>query len=102
MLTCESKAIQAKRFPRREGSPAIFLAASPTIDGGRRAKDGARLRHRSHIADTPGGIPASDDKGVTMRFGHWRGVTLAVALISAFSTARTASADGFHYTIPRE
>ena len=37
-----------------------------------------------------------------MRFGYWRGVTLAVALISAMATAHTASADGFHDTIPRE
>ncbi len=37
-----------------------------------------------------------------MRFGHWRGVTLAIALISAMATGRTASADGFHDTIPRE
>ena len=37
-----------------------------------------------------------------MRFGHWRGVTLAIALISAMATFRTASADGFHDTLPRE
>jgi len=37
-----------------------------------------------------------------MRIGFWRGVTLAIALTSAMGTARTASADGFHDTIPRE
>ncbi len=37
-----------------------------------------------------------------MRFGHWRGLTLAIALISLMATSRTASADGFHDTIPRE
>ncbi len=37
-----------------------------------------------------------------MRFGHWRVVMFAVALVSAMATARVASADGFHKTIPRE
>ena len=37
-----------------------------------------------------------------MRIGFWRGLTLAVALASALATTRTASADGFHKTIPRE
>jgi hypothetical protein len=37
-----------------------------------------------------------------MRFGHLRGVMLAVALVSSMATARSAFADGFHYTIPRE
>ena len=37
-----------------------------------------------------------------MRFGYWRGVTLALALIGSMATTRTALADGFHYTIPRE
>ena len=37
-----------------------------------------------------------------MRFGHWREVTLAVALISSMATFRTASADGFHDKLPRE
>jgi hypothetical protein len=37
-----------------------------------------------------------------MRFGHWRGVMLAVALISSMATTRTASADWFHDTLPRE
>ena len=38
-----------------------------------------------------------------MRFGYLRGVMLAVALVSSMAaTARSASADGFHDTIPRE
>ncbi len=37
-----------------------------------------------------------------MRFGYWRGVMFAVALISGLAATRSASADGFHKTIPRE
>jgi hypothetical protein len=37
-----------------------------------------------------------------MRFGHWRGVTLAIALISSMATTRAAFADGFQNTMPRE
>jgi len=37
-----------------------------------------------------------------MRIGHWRGVMFAVALFSATAAGRSASADGFHNTIPRE
>ena len=37
-----------------------------------------------------------------MRIGFWRGVMLAVALSTMAATAPTASADGFHRTIPRE
>ena len=37
-----------------------------------------------------------------MRFGHWRGVTLAIALIILLTSSRMASADGFHKTIPSE
>ena len=38
-----------------------------------------------------------------MRFGHWRGVMLAVALVSSsMATSRTARADGFHHTLPDE
>jgi hypothetical protein len=37
-----------------------------------------------------------------MRFGHLRGVMLAVTLVSSMATVRSASADGFGYTIPRE
>ncbi|WP_435017663.1 hypothetical protein TA3x_005281 [Tundrisphaera sp. TA3] len=37
-----------------------------------------------------------------MRIGFWRGLSLAVALASTLATSRTASADGFHKTIPRE
>ena len=37
-----------------------------------------------------------------MRFGHLRGVMFAVALIGSLAGARLATADGFHYTIPRE
>jgi hypothetical protein len=37
-----------------------------------------------------------------MRFGHWRGLTLAMVLVTASATARVASADGFGHTIPPE
>jgi hypothetical protein len=37
-----------------------------------------------------------------MRFGYWREATLAIALISAMATTRSASADWFHHTIPPE
>ena len=48
--------------------------------------------------------PPNDDKGVTMRFGNWRGVTLALALGSALATipTTTAFANPFHHDIPRE
>ena len=37
-----------------------------------------------------------------MRFGHLRGVMLGVCLVASVATSRSAFADGFHYTIPRE
>jgi len=37
-----------------------------------------------------------------MRFGHLRGVMLAVALVFSMVTVRSAFADGFGHTIPRE
>jgi hypothetical protein len=37
-----------------------------------------------------------------MRFGYWRGVTLAIALISSMAVTRPASADGLSHTIPKE
>ncbi len=37
-----------------------------------------------------------------MRFGHWRGVTLTIALLAGLTSAHPVSADGFHDTIPGE
>jgi hypothetical protein len=37
-----------------------------------------------------------------MRFGHWRGVMLAIALMASLTITRAASADGFHNVIPNE
>ena len=103
MLNCGSRAIRRSAGARGKAPrEALTRPGRLTMMASRRAQDGAGLATARTITDTPGGIPASDDKGVTMRFGHWRGVTLAVALISAMATGRSASADGFHHTIPRE
>ena len=37
-----------------------------------------------------------------MRFGHMRGVIFAVALVSALGSVRSASADAFGHTMPKE
>jgi hypothetical protein len=37
-----------------------------------------------------------------MRFGHWRGVTLAFALLASLTASRSVSADSFGHTIPPE
>ena len=73
-------------------------------DGDQRCEGcAAGFRHRSQdYRHSRRDSKASDDKGVTMRFGHLRGVMLAVALVSSMATVRSAFADGFGYTIPRE
>lgn len=74
-----------------------------TVDDVGRAEEGARPATARAIPNTPGGIGPPDAKGVIMRFGYWRGVTLALALGSLIATgfASTASAQGiFHPTIP--
>jgi hypothetical protein len=49
------------------------------------------------------GTPAHDEKGLIMRFGTWRGVSLAIALAATLYGSRVASAgDLFHHTIPSE
>src|SRR5271165_5446432 len=58
------------------------------------------------IPDTPGGLHGRIGKGLTMRFGNWRGVPLALLLAAmlGLGLATAVRADGWHlqYTIPRE
>src|SRR5271157_4932154 len=72
----------------------------------------ARRKARSNpplarlIPDTPGGLHGRIGKGLTMRFGNWRGVPLALSLAAmiGLGLATSVRADGWRlqYTIPRE
>jgi hypothetical protein len=58
--------------------------------------------HRSLIPAFQEGLPRTTQKGLTMRIGTWRGVTLAIALTSALLSGRSVRAnDPFHHTIPK-
>ncbi len=97
--TVEAARLAKGRLPCEGGSRPRWLTMMATK--ARRTAPG--LRHRSHDnRHSRRDSKASDDKGVTMRFGHLRGVMLAVALVSSMATGRSASADGFRYTMPRE
>ena len=76
-------------------------------DGGVRAQESSVKSAAARlIPDTPGGLHGRIGKGLTMRFGNWRGVPLALSLAAmlGWGLATSVRADGWHlqYTIPRE
>src|SRR5271166_2988267 len=72
----------------------------------------ARRKARSNpplarlIPDTPGGLHGRIGKGLTMRYGNWRGVPLALSLAAmlGLGLATLAQADGWRLqcTLPHE
>ena len=104
MDSVEGKGDHAESGPRGASprSPGLW-SRSPQDAGMVRAQESTSPAAARSYSGHSRRDPPNDDKGVTMRFGNWRGVTLALALGSALATIpTTAFANPFHHDIPRE